>query len=85
MDRSSSGKVEATELVRPSLRVPCPVGDGVVHERRPDECEYEEGTKSSTLSTASDREDGRDGSEHGLAGKSSLEVVSPVSLGRQTH
>lgn len=36
---SSSGKVEGTKLVRPSIRVPNPVGDGVINKRRPDEDE----------------------------------------------
>lgn len=64
---SSTGKVEAAELERPSLRVPRPVGDGIVDERRPDERKHEEGTQSSSLGTSSDRKDGSDRSEHGLA------------------
>ena len=39
VDRSSTGKVEGAELVAPSVRVPGPGGNGVVHEGGPAEDE----------------------------------------------
>ena len=45
VDGSSTGKVEPAEDEGPAVGVPCPAGDGVVHDGRPDEDEDHYGAK----------------------------------------
>ena len=54
VDGAAAGKVDSTELVKPAIGVPCPVGNRVVDNRRPDEDEDDGGQHAPTVSDGSD-------------------------------
>ena len=37
MNRSTAGKIKCTKRSEPAVRIPCPICDEVVHERRPEQ------------------------------------------------
>lgn len=53
---SAAGKVEATHDEGPPVRVPCPVGDRVVHDGEPDEDEDDAGEHAATVGSGANCE-----------------------------
>jgi hypothetical protein len=62
----STSKVETSEFVRPSVRVPGPVGNRVVDERRPNEDKDNRRTELAALGDRTDCKHGRNRREHEL-------------------
>lgn len=58
MDGSTTGKVETTKLERPTVRIPCPVGDGIVHDGGPDENKDDAGQDAGAIYSSTDGEGG---------------------------
>ncbi|KAI6761597.1 hypothetical protein HG531_002150 [Fusarium graminearum] len=64
--RGTSGKVQATHLVGPAIRVPSPTCDGVVDDSGPHEDEDDAGEHPATLGDGSGSESYGQGREHAL-------------------
>jgi hypothetical protein len=61
VDGSTTGEVETAHLERPALRVPGPVGNGVVDDGGPDEHENDAGQHAATVSSSANSERGPKG------------------------
>ena len=59
-------EIETTHDKGPTVGVPGPAGNGVVHERGPHEDEENDGAKVGTFSKAANSEHRRNGGEHEL-------------------
>ncbi|CRK19747.1 hypothetical protein BN1708_000412 [Verticillium longisporum] len=66
VDGGAAGKVEAAHAAGPTRRVPCPAGNGVVDDGRPDEHEDDAGQHAPTLGDGASSESDGDGGEHAL-------------------
>lgn len=58
VDGGTASEVETAKLERPTVRVPRPVGDGVVHDGGPDEDEDDAGQDAGAIYSSADGEGG---------------------------
>lgn len=63
---SSTGEIEAAELVDPSRRVPRPAGNRIIDDGGPDEHEDESWQNATALGSGADREGNCNACEHAL-------------------
>ncbi|KAI3483149.1 hypothetical protein L1887_53929 [Cichorium endivia] len=66
LDGSTAGVVEDAPLESPAGGVPDPAGNHVVHERGPDECEYEERPDTAALACGADGDGRHEVGKHAL-------------------
>jgi len=66
MNGRAACKVETTEDINPTIGVPRPAGNGIVHNGRPDEDKHDARKHSSPFSGGADGEGWGNGSEHAL-------------------
>lgn len=66
MHRGTASEVKSTHLVRPSIGVPGPAGDGVIDDSGPHEDEDDAGEHSAALGDGAGRKGHGQGGEHAL-------------------
>ena len=66
MNGCAAGKVETTEDKNPAIGVPCPAGNGIVHNGGPDEDKHNARKHASTFGGGADGESWGNSSEHTL-------------------
>src|SRR5579875_1118818 len=66
MDNSSTGKIECSKPVQPTVRIPYPVRNGIVDERGPEKDKYYEGAKTNALCEGSNDQRRGNNRKHSL-------------------
>jgi len=66
MNGCAAGKVETTEDKNPAIGVPCPAGNGIVHNGGPDEDKHDARKHASPFSGGADGQGWGNGGEHTL-------------------